>query len=42
MYSGSKVQGALPNMVIYSKIVRKSEKNQKKWGMILIVADDVW
>jgi hypothetical protein len=27
-----RVQGALPNMVIYAKIVRKSEKNQKKMG----------
>jgi hypothetical protein len=33
-----RVQGALPNMVIYSKIVRKSEK----MGDDPIVGDDVY
>jgi hypothetical protein len=36
-----RVQGALPNMVICSKIIRKTEEKKKR-KMTPIVGDDVW
>ena len=36
-----RVQGLVANMVIYPEIATKYPKNQKKWGMVLIVGDDV-
>ena len=37
-----RVQGLVPNMVIYPKIATKYPKKiRKNWGMVLIVGDDV-
>jgi hypothetical protein len=37
-----RVQGALPNMVICSKIIRQTGKKERKRKMTPIVGDDVW